>query len=388
MKRHRVYYLFMLIVVALAMSTSSCSQESLNDPVPENSQKATEARIRTLLEQFYASVHPETRGSSRPFNISAIESRSFSMHDLLQAENIGTRSEDVQDFSLHTVTLEFPDASGFAIVSDDPRIDKVFFFTEHGEIGDTAFIAPLKDLVDSYPTLAAEMIADTTVNPNTRSSTSISFIDNILATEWGQGFPYNKCAPYCSCAVCSKRGNHQLTGCVTTAVAQYLVNRGAFNGTYYPNNNLDLSSFLTHWYTMTDLQQSYVANYYREIAHNCQIRFGCDGSGGQASAVVAYLKEIGITCELIQGDLTAESIYSELSKGIPHLISGTGSDGGHMWLITGIRPNGAGEAPDYYCNWGEDGSCNGWSVGNYYTPTTPLLHPFEKSIQHIYTYKW
>ena len=85
-----------------------------------------------------------------------IQTRHYKIPDSLK---VTTRSEDEpESYDIHTVTLDFGDSNGFAILSDTPGIDQVFYYTETGCIADTAKIYPMKDMVESFPQIAANIL--------------------------------------------------------------------------------------------------------------------------------------------------------------------------------------------------------------------------------------
>lgn len=388
MRQFRILGCGIMFGVMLAALTGCASDIPKEPSAPEPGTPVSSA-IQELISDYYESIHPETRALGHGFSIVDIDTQIFDVNGQPKEASAITRGTSDSDFSISTVKIDFGKSTGYAILSDDERINRVFYFTENGEIGDTAYIAPLKDIIESYPAVAKDIIVENGFQTRTDSDITVTLIDNIVPFSWGQGVPFNACAPYCTCSKCSQRSNHQLSGCTTVAISQYLAKRGVFEGTYYPNKHVDFSNYPTYGFQMTNGQIDHVVTLFREVAHNCQIKFGCDASSGQIKATFNYLRELGIDCELVEGDIDYYRVKSELEKGIPHIIRGQ-NDGGHIWLVTGIRElynnNIHSGMRDYYCNWGWNGYSDGWSIGNPFTPKSEA--PYKKSIKHIYTRSW
>lgn len=380
---------------AVIMCAVSCSSDYPDIPSQGMSGNLMDQdKLYSMLEQYYVEVHPSTRTSLPGFRITEVRSQSYSVANVLESDSISlpTRATEEPDFTVQTVCMDFGDTSGYAVVSDDERLERVFFFTENGEPSDTTFIAPLQDLIESVPVIAADMILNDDNVSQTRGTVTTYVIEDIVKFHWGQGYPFNNAMPTCECAECFNTNGHKPAGCVTTAVAQYLAKRGNFKGSYYPNDISDFYQFPSKYYEFSLSQARQIANYFLEIAQNCQIEFKCGGSGSTVDAVVNYLKEIGINCSIPSTGFGTNQIIASLASEIPLIMSGRNAAGkGHMWLVTGViyktdQVTGLTGNRDFYCNWGWNSKSDGWTIGDYYTPQD--RSPYSKNIQIIYTYGW
>lgn len=389
------YLTTLILGMLLIMTGCSSDIEVLDEHQPDEKT----SRVYELISDYYKSKNPSTKSVAQAFRITGISTQTYTV------ENEKVRSSEISDsdstFQMQTVTLDFGATTGYAIVSDDPRIEEVYFLTENGLPSDTSFIKPLKDLFELYPEMAKEsLLSENKTRADYHNGSNL--IQNVTPFMWGQDAPYNYCAPYCTCSLCStnRRDNHQLAGCVTTAVAQYLATRGYFNGTYYPNGNIDFSTFQTRYSKSSSSGESgKIANFFREVAHNCQIKFGCEASNGQIEPVLNYLQELGIDCKMMSGTVDKDGIFTQLSKGIPVIACGIDPDKeiGHMWLVTGVDYNyieyfNTITLADYYCNWGWDGISDGWSRFNMHTAYNNLdgsvLANYKNNLRYILTTSW
>ncbi len=368
--------IFRLWPIAASVALVACSESFDGPDLPSKDKSPMEA----LLGDFYASVHPGSRAEA-PFEIIGVSKKTYRVENDSAIEVTGTRSLDGETFDVKVATLKFDNSLGYTVFSDDECINRVFFFTENGNIADTADIQPLKELIDCVPYIAIE----TMQYGFTRSeSESRYYKDNFCPYNWNQNSPYNLYASVCGCDKPGYGGQTPI-GCVTTAVAQAIATIGSFPGTYYGNRNLDFSKFRRQYESGASMDEKWqIAQFFHEIAHGCQVEFACSGSGTSVKAAYWYLKDLNFDCSYSTGAIDVDRVKTTLRLGIPHLIGGGDGDGGHMWLISGLREQPYGV--DFWCNWGWGGHSDGWSAGNPYTykDYTGASHSYPKNLKHIY----
>ncbi len=360
------------LAVLLLLVFASCSKEV---DIDSNGNNTAQTNVERLIGEFYKSVTPMSKGETAEPEIKSVSRQTFQIIDGKPIEALGrAATDDSNTFDMETVEFALNGKMGYAVLSDDPRIDRVFYFTENGSIQDTAYIEPLKELIDTIPYIAAQGI----INPEEKvDAVTNILISPVTRTHWGQGYPFNMYATACDCSECSKedyRGRNPI-GCVTTATAQVIACLGKFNATFYGTRDLDFKKLPRDIYVMTEEQILPIAHFFHEIALCCQIKFNCGGSTGTVKAAYQYLKDLGYKCEYVEDYIDVDRLMTELYNGCPHLIGGQSSKGGHMWIIDGIRKN-KGQI-DFHCNWGNNGKGDGWSVGDPYTYTDP--NTFEKT---------
>ena len=100
-------------------------------------------------------------------------------------------------------------------------------------------------------------------------------------------------------------------------------------------------------------------------------------------AAYRYLNDLGYLCSYVNGGyIVIDKLIENLQAGSPTLVSGfvstTGS--GHMWIVDGFR-NTSG-TNEYHCNWGWDGSSNGWAA-DYWTANSNSSYPINRSYIYL-----
>lgn len=363
-----------------------CSHEyPLQDPqIPESS------KIHSMISGFYQKVHKASRAESDGFSIRDIET-----HHYVSSDSSKTRVEGDsvgEPFEMHTVTLDFGDTSGYAILSDTPGIDRIFYYTEEGCIGDTATIAPLKHMVETFPQLAniilnGEDRTDRSQDSGTRADLDI---DPLVRFKWHQGWPFNFYATYCTCDNCRTRKNHKLAGCVTVALAQTIATVKIFRGSFYGNRSINFDALPgnTDCILIDSDTELTFGHFFQEIALNCQSKYGCEGTFSNLYAATNYMRDIGYLADHIRGGLDKERFITYLQLGLPHIMGGQSDTGGHCWILDGIKQNGTSGL--YHVNWGwGPNKSNGWSNECYYYDYYDkygdcITSIYHKNTEHLY----
>ncbi|MDE5662806.1 MAG: C10 family peptidase [Muribaculaceae bacterium] len=369
---------FPLIITTLTVIIScfGCS----STPEDEPTSGIQHSRIHELISDFYNTIHPETKAGATNFSITDISTTTYNIsHPTTRTDTSETESQ----YDIHTVSLDFGESSGYAVVSDTPGLDRIFYYTESGAMQDTIEIVPLRELIQSIP-MVAERILDNTIYDSSLSTRAGDItIQPIVPYQWGQRQPFNNYATYCTCAICSKYGNHMPIGCVTIALGQTIATVGKFTGTFYGTRDINFSLLPEKGSLFTPTQALTVAHFLQEIALNCQIKFGCGGSGTSVEAAVNYLKDLKYTPEYVKGGINDDRFIRNLQKGYPHLIAGRSSSEGHMWLLDGyIRHNNKSQ---YHINWGWGPyQSNGWSDGCCYCDYKEPYPSYSSDLRQIY----
>jgi hypothetical protein len=357
-----------LLIFLFALLLCSCSNE--DELKPTTSTDNHISHIQSMLNTFYNGVNNSR--SAENLEIDCISGKTYQITGDTIIEHISRSEQNDSIFEIETVEFHVGAKKGYAVISDDNRLNQIYYFTQNGSIQDTTFIQPLKEYIDAVPMFALSQI----INPQENTSTRGSFeIEQVMTTHWGQGIPFNNYAPECSCSKCSDRGGHKPIGCVTTATAQTIACCKRFKGTYYGNKNIDFDLLTKYPYPITSTKQQ-LASFFHEVALCCQIKFECDGSGTTFKSAYQYLKDLGYTCEYSEGGIDNNKLVQELSNGTPHMIA----NANHAWIICAYNSDGT--TSSYYCDWGWDGYDNGWSNGNPYTTSSGTQ--YSKNLKHIY----
>lgn len=370
--------IYKYLLITLLPFLGSCA--AVDEPTAMEVSKSDP--IAEMVSNYYYSVNPPTRAYSAPKIIST-ETKHYIIDSDSVIETTTTRADD-DAFEITTATLQFKESKGYAILSRDKRLDKIFFFTEKGCLSDTADIPMLKDYIINIPGMAASEIKSE--KTDTRASADDVMIYPLVRFHWHQREPFNRYATTCTCNECAQRGNHRLAGCVTVATAQAIATMGKFNGTFYGNRNIDFTQLPAYGFFMNDAQAQTVAQFFHEVAICCQVEFGCNGSGSTIKAAYQYLKDLGYNCTYEEKEINVAKLKDELSKGIPHLIAGRSFEAGHMWIVDGLKITGG--KTYFNCNWGWGGASDGWADSYPFIPNgeTDIKNIFSQNIRNIYIY--
>lgn len=369
-------------MASLLLSASSCTESEDSCKVPKNESST----LQSLLNDFSSSLCKNSRATETTPVIESVSKRYYVIRNgKVEETSVPTRSNNAisdSTFSISTVTLRKGTTEGYALLSDDPGINKVLVYCEDGSLADTAYIPPLKLVVDSIHYIGA--LNWRSDNSATNSSQDEEIIGPLLNTKWDQESPYNMYMPSCSCSDCSKRGGHQYVGCVPLATAQYIAKCGKFNGTFYGNRNPDFAEMTKQPYSNATTISS-ITQFIHEVALNCQTKFGCQASSSQPKAAYHYLLDMGYNCSYDEKAVDIARIEAELRKGFPHLI-GAGvknKKSAHMWVIDGLKYT-ADKTCYLHHNWGHTkGSSNCWILSTYFVESEGLT--YEGKWQQIYT---
>lgn len=379
----------LLIVPFLALSLAGCNND-LQVPVESAGEALHDASADAikLVTEFRDEVgSPESRSANLTVDICESTTYTVATGAKVAARSTGDVPDSTQ-VDVQYVKFHQGEKPGFAFVSSDPRINRVYVFIEKGEIADTAEVVPLKWYIDEIPGIVAEDIRLYYEEPKSRveARTTVS-IGPLLKTLWDQGAPYNRYLPACSNNASDKIYlGHCPTGCVPLAVAQVIAYCQRFQGTYYGNKDIDfdaLTSVSSFGRTETSALATQAATFVHEVAMYCQVEFTCNVTHGDLKSGYQYLKDLGYTCSYVEGKgVDVNRLLTNLNKGIPHLSAGnTKTDGtGHAWVIDGLNMMSNG-AYNYHCNWGTTGIHAGW-VSDYRQPVENTI--FNDNNRQVY----
>lgn len=215
-----------LILISLLALAAGCSDVyEIEETMP-----AVPGNVERMLADFYGKLHPDTR-SSKGFNIMDVATSEYTTADFSMSR--AGEEDPGSAFNMHTVLLDFGETQGYAVLSDTPGVERIFYYTEAGCLADTAQISPLSNIINGAPEMAASILSrqnDANVATASMVYDESLNIDAIVRFQWDQNWPFNFCATPCSCSKCStdKRRNHMLAGCVPVAMAQTIATVGDF----------------------------------------------------------------------------------------------------------------------------------------------------------------
>lgn len=262
---------------------------------------------------------------------------------------------------------------GFMIVAGDTDFgSSVIGYSDSGRIDPLDMPDGLKWFIDAQ-------------RPNKEVARAIGkpAIANLVTTKWNQDSPYNNLCPEIN-------GQHCMTGCVATAMAQIL-NHWKYPATGRGSISYDWNgSKLTHdftqdtfdWNSMTDVYNSVSTQKQRTAVAQLMLACGMAAYmqyGLQASGAVDTNASIGLI-NYFNYDLSIYNavrafysltewntlIYESLAKNEPVLYTGKSIAGGHAFVICGYQE--ISDTDYFYVNWGWGGMADGYFMLNYLCP--------------------
>lgn len=251
---------------------------------------------------------------------------------------------------------------GFVIVAGDDRLPDILGYSEHGTLNPDKAPDNVKWLLDYYTKVVKSLsIESDTESPSMRSAKPA--IRPMITTTWGQAAPYSDLCPV-------QNGEHCLTGCVATALAQVInYNRwpqGPTNSVaaYKPQrlgiNMPQLEPTTFNWDNMTNED---VARLMLYCGQAVEMDYGIEESGASSSMQsIALIKVFGYSQtahEVYRSSYSEDDwddiLYNELAESRPVVYDGDASGGGgHAFVVHGYKDG------MFYINWGWDGNEDGY----------------------------
>ena len=285
---------------------------------------------------------------------------------------------------------------GFIIVAaDDCVLTEVLGYCNYGEYDNNNLPTNFKWWIDQYQreidyAIKNRLSTTSTIQP---FATSVSPLLGNIA--WNQGDPYNLLCPTLTNA--SGETERTVTGCVATATAQVMryykwPAKGTGSNSYTWEKggktlSVDFSKSTYDWDNMIEtynsnsstIEKNAVAKLMYDCGVSCNMEYNLSSAGGSAAS--AYDQVEGLYnyfgYDLGMEHLTRDYykltdwnsiIKNEIDNSRPILYRGTGSGGGHAFIIDGYNASGY-----FHFNWGWGGSSDGYFV-------TTALNPGELGI--------
>lgn len=282
---------------------------------------------------------------------------------------------------------------GFVVMSGDDRTEPVLGYCDEGSFDEATapphMLSFLQGLADEIQYLDDNNVEGSKLNAQRvrRYSKPVQkMIKPLVSTRWNQGDPYNRmCPEYYNKD--GSRGEHAVTGCVATAMAQVIgywrypdVTRGnvaSHTNTYDTPDGKKTVTLPTirrgaaiDWEHMRDTYSSANTDEEKDAVAWLMLLCGQSlkmGYGASSGASTGYAPEplryvFGFDNSVYaasRGNYTLDEwnslVYGELQKGRPVMYAGHSTGGGHAFVIDGYDGEGL-----YHVNWGWGGSSDGY----------------------------
>lgn len=256
------------------------------------------------------------------------------------------------------------DNNGYVIVSGDDNFNEILGYANNG----TYLTAKSNPAMDFWLSSLAEEMANTPAKNNSQSRASLTMteVQPLLTTTWGQDEPYNN-----DCWVSNYRPTigqqpqHAPTGCVATAMAQVI------NYHKWPQNYGDFEykwDLMLPSYNGSEAAESIdqVAKLMSHCGKSVNMSYGVDASSTSVYSIApALINSFGYNKEKIQEvirnnygqEYIHQLLNTELKEGRPVIISGNyiGNNLGHVFVMDGCTQDGF-----FHINWGWGGYLDGY----------------------------
>lgn len=265
---------------------------------------------------------------------------------------------------------------GYVVLAADDGVDAVLGYSDAPAATDGTIPPQMQGMLDYYA-LEIEALRAGNVRQTLPSKTSTAErapIAPMVKAKWGQGTPYNDQTPTID-------GQHCLTGCGATAVAQVLAyHRFPAQATgrgycYYTVDNEKQQEFLDlgepiDWANMPEVvpqtaaQKAAVAQLMKICGYAIHMNYGLQWSesdmyGITTAAVNHFGFDRATTLDQMKYHSIAEwedLLYGSLQAGCPIVYRGYGNtQGGHIFVCDGYASDGY-----FHFNWGWNGQSDGY----------------------------
>lgn len=288
--------------------------------------------------------------------------------------------------------FNFGESDGFIIISGDDALTEVVGYSYDGHFDESDMPANLKQWLSDYSEYvrlvrSSELAAEKTVLREEASAV----VSPLVTSKWNQLAPYNDMCPYDD-----YYEMRTVTGCVATAMAQIMnywewpksgVGSKTYNSYYYGYLSVDFSKSVYDWDNMKDEYTSYyddkstLINEWTEeeaaavakLMYDCGVAvemvYNVSASGAlDGNTLYAFANYFGYNTgfyprEAFSSQEFVDFIKNEMNHKRPVLFCGTGTGGGHAFVVDGYDTN------DFvHVNWGWGGISDGYFNVNYMNP--------------------
>ena len=268
---------------------------------------------------------------------------------------------------------------GFVIVSGDDRTPEILGYSDAGRFDAQNIPTNMRAFLQGYADEIAHMPETATAasrGVGQKRAAARSSISPLVTTRWNQRAPYYNSTPTIS-------GNHAVTGCVATAMAQ-LMNYHKYPTApttdipgYTPTGDnagpsvSTLSSTTFTWdlmhneYDKNDVSSAAaeVAKLMKYCGASVEMNYGASSSGAVTSKIVYALThyfDYDAGAKYVERTSYGyadwiDLIYNELAAGRPMVFGGQSTGGGHAFVCDGY------DTDDFFhINWGWGGLSDGY----------------------------
>ncbi len=294
---------------------------------------------------------------------------------------------------------------GFVIVSGDDRSEEILGYADEGFIdvdnmpeGLSFFLEDFTDQLAGLDAAGITEPASTSTasrGPRKVMSTGRHPISPLTTSKWTQGTPFNNQIPRCNQG--DDNGQRPPVGCGTCALAQmiyfwkythmeydlpsYTASSSGFSGTIdgQPKYEFDFTKLKDSYSSYSSTEATNISKFLLYVFTASQSHPDNGGSSTTPYASIPNLigKYFNYKMSYVERKNSKpyefeDYAYNDLRQGMPVLLKGFASDGGHYFILDGYSADGF-----FHINWGWEGLCNG------YFQLSPLS-AFNHATSHAY----
>lgn len=322
------------------------------------------------------------RAKAAKFLTSGVQTRTAPSLELVwDGESMVTRSTSEPAFFIFNRT----DAPGFVIVAGDDAVSPILGYSTENNFGSGEMPANLRWWLEGVRSMILAARAEgqaPKINPNEKMGTPVCQLET---ADWNQEEPYNRDCP-------TYNGVRTMTGCVQTSAAiickynrwpDYATgtapgyttskrNISVPGRTYGHTYNYDLMPNVYTYGNYTDEEANAVAQLMADIGVMTQADYNTSETGATTEALLQsftsylrYSKQASLEYRTGYSDTEWIALLKkELDADRPIVYGGSGSAGGHQFIIDGYTTDDL-----FGVNWGWSGSANGYYDINIMVPT-------------------
>lgn len=282
--------------------------------------------------------------------------------------------------------------NGFALISADDNSIPVLAYSLDSSCDVNSCPPAFLEWVENYAKQIRQLRKEKTIIPeNTQLWQNLSqgilpanfrqdrAVRPLIVTNWDQNWPYNELCPVDP----NGPGGHVYAGCVATAMGMIMKYwshpiTGVGSHSYFcPGYGYQSANFGATTYLWDEMPNSIGASCIpiATLLYHCGVAvdmgYSIDGSGAQsndaADALVNYFRYPNAMLQSKMGMSDNQwntVVQSQLDNGCPMYYSGSGSGGGHAFIVDGYQSTGY-----YHFNFGWGGSSNGYYYINNINPS-------------------
>lgn len=391
-------YLFLIVLF------SACTQYDEIESIHQT-KAITNSKYENIITMATDALNAISNDSRANTQLKVLDVTPWLAKDVYEDRTSMSRSLVILPDTIFYV-VNFEDEKGFALVSDNDQLSAVIALVPNCNLHSY-------DEIDNpgiklYLELYKESLLNNRINTTHDPNDFIEFIDPdvLLSTSdeeewttvteypvkliqnWGQHSPYNK---YCF----TYNGLQAVAGCLPVALAQTL--------TYY-EYPATINGYSINWSKTkcstptTEAEKDAVARLIHEVGVLTNANYGTSSTPASVDAMTTLLTNMGYTyshekfnTENTNGEIKMIHNLYEFGPALIYGCSVNSTTGtilsAHEWVIDGALAqrktiDGSSRLRFlYHCNWGWNGSCNGYFLGTAFNPYNSDKYKFNYNLK-------